>query len=84
MNANECLDLAFWYKRVAVDARWWHFRWSREVQRVAWAMSAHPDMTDDRANRWLGYLQGWLSAHRVYTVDELRWHIRERVWEDMG
>lgn len=26
----------------------------------------------DKINRWLGYIQGVLSAQRVYTIDEMR------------
>lgn len=66
------MELAIWYAEQYGGG---------EPARVKTAMIVHPDMTDDRANRWLGYIQGWLARDRVYTVDDLRAHIRERVWE---
>ena len=73
MNAHDCRALVLWYAARAHK--------DKEVRRVTFAMCKQTTMPDDKANRWLGYMQGWLSAQRIYTVDELRTHIRERVWE---
>ncbi len=78
MNETDCRALVTWYGHACDD----YGPWERELQRVVRAMLDHAVMTDDKANRWLGYVQGWLSAHRVFTVDDLRTHIRNRVWEN--
>jgi hypothetical protein len=70
MTMTACRDLIGWYARQTQDV---------EVRRVYEAFPLTAGLR--KSNRWLGYVQGWLSARGTYTVDELRAHIRERVWD---
>ena len=48
------------------------------LEHVRWMLSEMLNMTDaGKLNRWLGFVQGALWCSRVFTVDELRTHVRE-------
>jgi hypothetical protein len=34
------------------------------------------DFSEAKTNRWLGFIQGVLWHHRIYTIDEMRAHNR--------
>ena len=45
---------------------------------LRWMLSQIPDLRDEgKVNRWLGFVQGVLSALGMYTVDEMRKHVTE-------
>ena len=75
MNAEDCLALVRWYAEQNLN-----FETARVAKAMAVEHAANP-MPVDKANRWLGYVQGVLSTRHYYSVDDLRAHIREQVWK---
>jgi len=49
-----------------------------KVRHLRWMLECIPGLPDDgKVNRWLGFVQGVLSALGMYTIDELRDHVTE-------
>lgn len=49
------------------------------LQHCKWMCAYAEASIDDevRANRWLGFVQGWLIAENIFSLDECRLHSRE-------
>jgi hypothetical protein len=53
---------------------------SKGTRHLVWMLDEIEKMDDEaKANRWLGFVQGILSASRVFTIDELRDHVRQHM-----
>ena len=54
-----------------------HVRWMcQEILQWEWASSEGAWPPGEKANRWLGFIQGVLFTKGVYTIDEMREHNR--------
>lgn len=47
------------------------------VKHLRWMLATMPGLSAEKANRWLGFVQGVLFALDYYTIDELRAHVTE-------
>jgi hypothetical protein len=53
---------------------------SQMVKHARWMMVymlEHPEMEEDKANRWFGFLQGMLWAAGLFSISELKEHNRK-------
>jgi hypothetical protein len=49
-----------------------------KLRHLRWMLSVIPALADDnKANRWLGFIQGVLFDMKVFSIDELRNHVTE-------
>lgn len=52
--------------------------WSIEAQHILWMLDEIVEFARhrrlDKAFRWLGFVQGWLWARGLYSIDELKRH----------
>ena len=47
---------------------------------LMWMLDEIPNMTDElKQNRWLGFVQGVFWDMGIYTIDEMREHVRDRL-----
>ena len=56
------------------------------LQHAKWMCLVAEGIDDaERANRWLGFVQGWLVVENIFSIDECRAHTRNgRVTTDDG
>lgn len=49
--------------------------WNR-AQHIQQMLLKIPNLPVGKANRWLGFVQGWFWEREIYTIDEMRDHNR--------
>ncbi len=49
------------------------------VEHLLWMLTEIPNLPPEKANRWLGFVQGWLTAYFGLTVDQCHADVREWV-----
>ena len=78
MTDKKCAQVVAFYEKCMNDADVAPVKDGNFIEHVAWMLSAMPSLEDQREKwmRWLGYVQGVLSAFGVFEVEDLKEHSR--------
>lgn len=41
------------------------------VPHILWMLDEIPSLSEDKANRWLGFIQGWMWSFNLATINQL-------------
>ena len=77
MKENKIIDVCEKYSKKLkkfhqADKKVYHIKWM--IMKISEFIKENQQ---EKANRWLGFIQGVLWAMEIYTVDEMREHNRE-------
>jgi len=51
-----------------------------DYKHLLWMLEEIEKMTDEsKRNRWIGFIQGYFWSIRLFTIDEMREHVRELI-----